>query len=81
MRLIIWMLVALLVIFHQDFWNWESDETMFGFMPIGLFYHACLSVVASVVWWLACVFAWPEGSDDFGDPIIQNEAVTKGENA
>ncbi len=80
MRLIIWMFVALLIILHQDFWNWESAETVFGFMPIGLFYHACLSVAAGVVWWLACIFAWPEGADDFGDDVIE-KTIQEGEKA
>ncbi len=80
MRLIIWTLVALLIIFHQDFWNWEKDDAVFGFMPIGLFYHACLSMAAAFVWLLACTFAWPVGADDFGDEIVE-KVIDKGEKA
>ena len=55
----IWGLVVLLVILHQDNWLWENDRLVFGFMPIGLFYQACISVAAAVTWFLATKFAWP----------------------
>ena len=28
-------------------------------MPLGLFYHAGISLAAGVVWWLAVKFFWP----------------------
>lgn len=63
MKQTIWLLVLVLVIIHQDFWYWDSETLVFGFMPIGLFYHACISLAAGVVWLLACQFAWPEDLD------------------
>jgi hypothetical protein len=59
MKQIIWFMVALLIIFHQDFWNWRSDQNVYGIMPIGLMYHIWLSLAAAGVWTLACLFAWP----------------------
>lgn len=56
---IIGALVLLLLILHQDNWFWEDGTLVFGFMPIGLFWHACLSVAASLTWWLATHIAWP----------------------
>ena len=64
MKYVIWILVILLVIIHQDIWNWDSRTMVFGFMPIGLFYHACISLGAAFVWFLACQFAWPESTED-----------------
>lgn len=64
MRNVVWGLVILLVIIHQDFWFWYDDTLVFGFIPIGLFYHALISIGASVTWYLATVYAWPEGLDD-----------------
>ena len=72
MRKTVWLLVILLIIFHQDFWNWNDDTLVFEFMPIGLFYHVCLSIAAAVVWFLACAFAWPEGIDDFEERADKN---------
>ena len=58
--LFIGILVLLLLILHQDNWNWDSRTLVFGFMPIGLFYHACISLAASITWALATKFAWPQ---------------------
>lgn len=57
--LIIAGLVVLLLILHQDNWFWTDDTLVFGFMPIGLFWHACISIGASLTWALATVIAWP----------------------
>ena len=37
MKILIWLLVAALLIAHQDYWNWTDRSLVFGFMPIGLF--------------------------------------------
>lgn len=67
MRNVIWLLVAILLIAHQDFWLWNDPKLVFGFMPIGLFYHACISIAAGIVWFLACTIAWPKEIEDFDD--------------
>lgn len=59
MKYVLWSLVLLLVILHQDNWFWESDTLLFGFMPIALFYHACISLAAGITWYLATVYCWP----------------------
>lgn len=59
MRYVVWGLVVLLLILHQDVWLWENDTLVFGFLPITLLYHACISVAAAVTWFLATRFAWP----------------------
>ena len=56
---IITAIVLVLLILHQDHWFWESDYLVFGFMPIGLFWHVCISSAASLTWVLATVIAWP----------------------
>jgi len=57
--LIIAALVTLLVILHQDTWFWTDSRLVFGFMPIGLAWHAGLSLAAAATWWLATRIAWP----------------------
>jgi len=52
------MILTLLVL-HQDNWFWTDDRLVFGFMPIGLFYHACISIAASCVWFYAVIQCWP----------------------
>ena len=72
----VWLLVLILVILHQDFWNWNSDTLVFGFIPIGLFYHIGISLAAGFVWWLACTFAWPKELEEF--EIVEKEVPGKG---
>ena len=63
MKTLVWVLVVILLIIHQDFWFWEDSRLVFGFIPIGLFYHACISIAAGIVWYVATVVAWPEEID------------------
>lgn len=60
MKKVVWGLVALLVILHQDVWLWDNATLVAGFMPITLLYHACISLAAGVTWFLATKYAWPE---------------------
>ena len=59
MKPTLWILVAVLIALHQDNWLWTNDHLLFGFMPTGLFYHACISVAASALWWWATKYSWP----------------------
>ena len=56
---IIAILVILLLVLHQDNWFWTDDTLVLGFLPIGLFWHACISVGAALTWLLATRIAWP----------------------
>ena len=56
--------IILLMILHQDFWLWESKTIVFGFLPIGLFYHICFSVVAALFFALVIKFCWPQDLED-----------------
>jgi hypothetical protein len=51
--------VAGLYILHQDIWFWRSSYLVFGFIPIGLFYHGVFSVAAALLMWLLVTYAWP----------------------
>jgi hypothetical protein len=58
----IWMiaLVALLLIAHQDYWNWDDGRLVWGVLPMGLFYHLGISLAAAVVWLMGVTLAWPK---------------------
>ena len=61
-------LVVLLLILHQDNWLWNNDTLLMGFLPIGLFWHACISIAATATWFLATKIAWPfDESSSEGD--------------
>jgi hypothetical protein len=60
MKRILLVVAALaLYILHQDIWFWRSSYLVFGFIPVGLFYHACFSAAAALLMWLLVTFAWP----------------------
>ena len=54
------LLVAVLYVLHQDIWFWrEARPLVFGFLPIGLFYHAAFTVASSGLLWFLVKYAWP----------------------
>ncbi len=54
------LVVLLLYALHQDFWFWRAARPLvFGFLPVGLFYHACYSLAAAAMMWLLVRCAWP----------------------
>lgn len=56
-----------LAILHQDLWNWDNADLVFGFMPIGLAYHAGYSIVAATFWAIVMKFAWPTRLEEWAD--------------
>ena len=64
MKYAVWILVALLLVCHQDYWQWSNATLDFGFLPRTLTYHAGISIAAAVVWMLATKFCWPEGLEE-----------------
>lgn len=61
----IYLALVLLGMIHQDFWLWNDPTLVFGFLPIGLAYHALHSIAAAAVWFLAVKHAWPEELESF----------------
>jgi hypothetical protein len=57
--------VVLLYLLHQDYWFWrEARPLVFGFLPVGLFYHAAYTVVSAGVLALLVKAAWPSHLED-----------------
>ena len=49
---------------HQDFWFWSLPTPLvFGFLPIGLFYHAAYTVATAGLLWLLVRLTWPSHLD------------------
>jgi hypothetical protein len=44
---------------HQDYWFWTNKTLVFGILPMGLFWHICISIAATLLWLLATRIAWP----------------------
>jgi len=61
--------VLALYLLHQDVWFWrEPRPFVFGFLPIGLFYHAMYCLACTGMMWALVRFAWPAGIDDAPRP-------------
>ena len=60
-RLLLFLLVAVVYVLHQDFWNWRTAHPIiFGFLPIGLAYHAAYSILAAIMMAILVKAAWPK---------------------
>jgi hypothetical protein len=59
-RLLLVMAVAALYLLHQDFWFWrEARPLVFGFLPVGLAYHAAYCLAVTLLMWTLTRLAWP----------------------
>ena len=52
---------------------WADDSLVFGFMPMGLAYHALFSVACSCLWALAVFKAWPEEIERWAEEETSGE--------
>ena len=81
MKHVVWILVVLLLILHQDNWLWDNSKLLFGFMPITLLFHAGISISAGIVWYLATLYCWPAELDQASptDDAFESAAETPGD--
>ena len=62
------VIVAVFYALHQDVWFWrEARPFVFGFLPIGLFYHAVYTVGISLFMWILVRTHWPSHLEDAHD--------------
>jgi len=54
------LVTTLVYVLHQDFWFWRSARPLvFGFLPVGLAYHAAYTVGISVLMFYLVRRHWP----------------------
>jgi len=76
-KLLLLLMVALVYVLHQDFWNWrQADPLVFGFLPIGLAYQAGFSILASIMMAVLVKFAWPGHLEQVEDLAPQRNHPT-----
>jgi hypothetical protein len=60
-RAVLTLVVLAVYALHQDVWFWRSARPLvFGFLPVGLAYHAAFSVLATLLMWLLVTQVWPQ---------------------
>jgi len=74
----IWIVFVLLFILHQDVWYWDDRTLIFGFLPIGLGYHALFSLAAALLWAAAVKWAWPSDIEAWADEADETQASEGG---
>ncbi len=61
--------VVAVYVLHQDIWFWGTPHPLvFGFLPIGLFYHAGFTVGAAGLMWALVKYAWPSHLERTDEP-------------
>jgi hypothetical protein len=65
-KLLLFLLIAGVYVVHQDNWNWSKSDLIFGFLPVGLAYHAGYSILAAIMMAILVKFAWPEHLENTG---------------
>ena len=60
LRLLLAFVIAILYLLHQDVWFWRVARPLaFGFLPVGLAYHAGYCLAVSLLMWTLTRVAWP----------------------
>lgn len=71
---IVWIAAIVLALLHQDFWLWDNKNLLFGFLPVGLAYHALYSILAACLWAAAVKWAWPSNIEAWAEEEDSNES-------
>jgi hypothetical protein len=67
-RLLLVVAIVGLYAAHQDFWFWGTARPLvFGFLPVGLAYHAAYCLAAALLMWVLTSVAWPAHLERGGD--------------
>ncbi len=68
-------LVLILLVLHQDYWQWGRSDLIFGFLPYPLAYHMVISMVTAAVWLLAVNLCWPSDNKDLDAEDLDPEDI------
>ena len=64
-KLLVFLLILAVYVAHQDSWNWtKATPLVFGFLPIGLAYHAAYSIGVALLMAVLVGLAWPKHLED-----------------
>ncbi len=74
------LLVVVVYLLHQDFWNWRKAEPLvFGFLPVGLAYQAGYSILAAILMAILVKYAWPKHLENVqARPVSEDSSQHQG---
>lgn len=59
------LLILLVVILRHDYWQWNTPGyLLLGFLPVGLWWQAMVSIAAAVMMGILVRVAWPQNLQD-----------------
>lgn len=59
-RGLLFLAIFVVYVLHQDVWFWRTATPLvFGFLPIGLAYHAIYCLAVALLMWALTKVAWP----------------------
>jgi hypothetical protein len=79
MKWLLTTIVVVVLVLHQDFWLWTNKTLVFGFLPIGLAYHALYALIAAFTMWLLVRFAWPKEIEEADALLSAQNLAASGE--
>jgi len=74
-RVVVVVLLVTIALLHQDFWWWDDDTLVFGFMPIGLAWHAGISLAAAGIGVVAVTWCWPRRLEVADEPLSTSDST------
>lgn len=58
--LLVVLSIGAFYLLHQDWWNWTAARPLaFGFLPVGLWYHALYTIGAALLMAALVRWCWP----------------------
>lgn len=77
MKWIVYLLAVVVLVLHQDCWNFDKATLIWGWLPIGLAYHAAYSIACAILMALLVATAWPKHLEQLEN--IQRPGQSSGE--
>ena len=59
MKWLLTLLVIIVYVLHQDYWQWADRSLVLGILPVGLAYHAGYCILAACLMAVLVKTAWP----------------------
>ena len=79
MKFVVWGILFGLIVLHQSGIAADDTTLVFGFLPIGLLFHAGISIGAAIIWVLATKYVWPHGLEPSPTTSAANGRTTNRE--
>lgn len=65
-----WLALLAPAVLMFDFWNWsDARPLLFGWMPVGLWWPALITILAVPLYWFAFKHVWPD--DETASPAVE----------